>query len=93
MGTVPALVVSVDAFNRGPADLVVVLPITKVGKGIPFHVQVSPPESGLTMVSFVKCEELRSVSKKRFASRLGHVSADTMAAVEDRIVILLDLHP
>jgi mRNA interferase MazF len=92
-GTRPALVVSVDAFNRGPADLAVVLPITSVKKQISFHVPLSPPEGGVTKVSFVKCEDLRSVSKERFARRLGHVSAQTMEAVEDRIVILLDLHP
>ena len=92
-GTRPALVISVDAFNRGPADLAVVLPITSVRKGISFHVQVTPPEGGLTMLSFVKCEDVRSVSKERFVRRLGQVSAQTLAAVEDRIIILLDLHP
>ena len=92
-GTRPALVSSADMFNRGPADLAVVLPITSVRKGISFHVQVTPPEGGLTMLSFVKCEDLRSVSKERFVRRLGQVSAQTLAAVEDRIIILLDLHP
>ena len=36
-GSRPALVViSVDVFNHGPADLVVVLPVTSAAKGIPF---------------------------------------------------------
>jgi mRNA interferase MazF len=87
----PALVVSVDAFNRGPADLVIVVPITSVRKSIPFHIEVQPPEAGLTMPSFIKCEEIRSVSKARFTRRLGLISDTTLKAVEDRLMIVLDL--
>jgi mRNA interferase MazF len=92
-GTRPALVVSEDTFNNGPAGLVIVLPITSVSKGIPFYVEVKPPEGGLTMRSFIKCEEIRGVSKQRLSQRLGEVSARTMEMVADRIKIVLDLHP
>lgn len=90
-GSRPALVVSVDPFNHGPADLVVVLPVTTVAKGIPFHVPVQPPEAGLRQLSFVKCEDIRSVSRARLRDRWGSVRAETMAAVEDRLRILLGL--
>jgi mRNA interferase MazF len=92
-GIGPALIVSEDTFNNGPADLVIVVPITSVGKGIPFHVEVKPPEGGLTMRSFIKCEEIRCVSKQRLSQRLGEVSKRTIENVEDRIKIVLDLHP
>lgn len=91
VGTRPALVLSVDVFNRGPADLVVVLPITSKAKGIPFHVEIAPPEGGLTVRSFVKCEDIRSISKERFLRRCGSVSAETVRLVEDRVRILLGL--
>ncbi len=90
-GTRPALVLSVDRFNHGPAGLVVVLPLTSKAKGIPFHVQVSPPEAGLKKPSFVKCEDVRSLSKERFSRRRGRASTQTMAAIEDRVRILLGL--
>lgn len=90
-GTRPALVISVDAFNEGPADLAVVLPITSQAKHIPFHVEVKPPEGGLSMVSYIKCEDIRSVAKERLRKRCGSVSAGTLEAVEDRIRILLSL--
>ena len=64
-GRRPCLVISVDIFNQGPADLVVVLPIRTKAKGIPFHVLVNPPEAGLTMQSFIKCEDVRSVALQR----------------------------
>lgn len=90
-GRRPGLVVSVDRFNHGPAGLVVVLPITTKQKGIPFHVQVSPPEGGLKRESFIKCEDVRSVAKERLWRRLGRVSQDTVHAVDDRLRILLGL--
>jgi mRNA interferase MazF len=90
-GSRPALVISVDAFNQGPADLVVVLPVTSVAKGIPFHVPVSPPEGGVRQPSFIKCEDVRSVSRSRLQERWGTVGPQTMAAVEDRLRILMGL--
>ena len=90
-GTRPALVVSVDLFNHGPADLVVVLPITSKAKGIPFHIRIDPPEGGLPQASFIKCEDIRCVSKERLLKRCGAVSGDAVADVEDRLRILLGL--
>ncbi len=90
-GVRPALVVSVDKFNHGPADLVVVLPITSKNKNQPIHVPVKPPEGGLSTISFIKCDDIRSVSKQRLKQFYGTVSAQTMAEVEKRIRILLDL--
>ena len=90
-GMRPALVVSVDVFNHGAAELVVVIPITSKAKGIPLHVEVTPPEGGLTLTSFVKCEDLRSISTARLFSRLGKVSSQTVDLVEDRLRILLGL--
>ena len=90
-GVRPALVVSVDTFNHGPAGLAVVLPVTSRGKGIALHVSVDPPEAGLTMRSFIKAEDVRSVAVERLTRRLGQVSRATTDQVEDRLRILLDL--
>jgi mRNA interferase MazF len=90
-GRRPGLVFSVNIFNQGPADLVVVLPITTRPKGIPFHVEVRDSEGGLKQRSFIKCEDIRSISKERLSKRLGAVSSATMGLVEDRLRILLGL--
>jgi mRNA interferase MazF len=90
-GVRPALVVSVDTFNHGPAGLAVLLPVTSRAQGIPLHIPVDPPEGGLGMKSFIKPEDVRSVAVERFTRRLGQVSDATMAQVEDRLRILLDL--
>src|SRR5579863_3818801 len=90
-GARPALIVSVDIFNDGPADLVVAIPLTRTNRKVRWHVAVSPPEGGLASDSFAQCENVRSVSKQRLKRRRGIVSEDTMQRVEDRLRILLGL--
>jgi mRNA interferase MazF len=90
-GSRPALVVSTDTFNRGPADLVVVIPITSKGKCIPLHVAVEPPEGGVKTTSFIKIEDVRSVSKDRLGKRWGSIAPQTLLDVDDRLRILLEL--
>jgi mRNA interferase MazF len=90
-GQRPALVVSVDTFNHGPAGLVVVVPITSRDRGIPLHVRVEPPEGGLKLPSVILCDHVRSVATERLVGRLGTVSAVTLQQVEDRLRILLGL--
>ena len=90
-GVRPGLVVSVDPFNHGPAGLVVLLPLTSIPKGIPFHVELNPPEGGVKVKSFIKCEDIRSVAKDRLSRRWGMVSGTTLTAIEDRLRILLGL--
>jgi mRNA interferase MazF len=87
----PALIVSANRFNRSSAELVVVAPLTSVPKRVRFHVAVQPPEGGLHHASFVKPEDVRSVSTGRLGQRLGRVSPQTLAAVETRLRVLLEL--
>jgi mRNA interferase MazF len=90
-GRRPALVVSINQLNHGPAQLVIILPITSKFRGIPTHVQIDPPDGGLKKQSFALCEAMRSVSADRFAKRLGSVSPAILRAAEDRLRILLGL--
>lgn len=90
-GKRPALIVSDDVFNAGPAGLVIVLPLTSKSKGVRTHVAVQPPEGGLRKMSFIKCEDVRSASIERLEKRLGVISPATMEAVAMRLRILMDL--
>jgi mRNA interferase MazF len=86
-----ALVVSVDIFNHGAAELVVVIPIRSRAKGIPLKVEVTPPDGSLTMTIFIECEDLRSISTSRLVRRLGKISTTVIDSVEDRLRVLLGL--
>lgn len=90
-GKRPALVVSTNAFNNGPAGLVLVLPLTTRERQVPLHVAVDPPNGGVNERSFVMCEMIRSISTDRLIRRFGAVDEPTMRTVEDRLRILQDL--
>jgi mRNA interferase MazF len=90
-GTRPILIISVNTFNHGVADLVVGVPITSKAKGIPLHVEINPPEGGLNVKSFAKCEDVRSISTSRLVRKFGSVSIQTVEKVEDRLRVLLGL--
>ena len=72
-GVRPSLVISTDLFNRGPDRLVVVLPLRTTRPETPLHVGVYLPEGGLRQVSYVQCEDVRSISTERLIQRWGSV--------------------
>jgi mRNA interferase MazF len=90
-GQRPVVVISEDLFNSGPADLVIVLPITSTLRPIPSHVRLAPPDGGLKTESAVLCEAIRSISKGRLVRRWGAVPAAKMKVIEDVLRILLRL--
>jgi mRNA interferase MazF len=94
-GQRPALVVSDDAFNQGPAGLVMVVPLTsKVQKSrhIPAHIPMVAPEGGLKAPSVILCDQLRTISKDRLGQvPWGLVTAATQANVDRVIRTLLGL--
>jgi mRNA interferase MazF len=87
-GRRPALVVSVDKFNEGPAGLVIVAPITAVDKRQPLHVRIEPPEGGVRRPSFAKSEDVRSISVERLVERWASVRRPTLEAVVRRLHLL-----
>lgn len=87
-GRRPVVVVSVDLYNRGPADLVLACPVTSTRRGVLYHVPVDPPEGGLSRPSDILCDAVRSLAKERLHCRLGTVSRRTMTAIEERLRIV-----
>src|SRR5438128_11457355 len=81
-GRRPVLVLSVDFFNAGPADLIVVLPLTSTQRDIPLHVKISKGDGGTRNDSAILCEAIRSISKDRLISRWAALSRQAVADVE-----------
>jgi mRNA interferase MazF len=90
-GQRPALILSADALNASPADLVTVLPLTSRQRPLPSRVALVPPEGGVHLPSWVICEQVRTVSNTRLKSRLGSVAPATMDKVSDIVRMLLAL--
>lgn len=90
-GRRPAVIVSADRFHQGPAQLAFVLPLTRTDRESPWQVALHPPEGGVTATSFVMCDQLRVFSVERLLRRRGEVSRSSLAEIEDRLRVLLDL--
>lgn len=62
----PVLIVSNDANNRA-ANTVTILPITSnVTRIYPFEVLLNPEDSGLSKLSKVQAQQVRTISKQHF---------------------------
>jgi mRNA interferase MazF len=92
-GVRPALIVQRDAGNLAPTyPNTVVVTVSSQGHEIPLHVQLRPTrENGLKNPSWVKCEQLFTVSKERLRGRIGRVTAAELQEVERAIALNLDL--
>lgn len=78
MGRRPAIVVSVEPFNR-TTRLAVCCPITKTRRDTPFHVPV-PDHGGLT--GYVMCEQMKSIDYRvRRAKKIGSAPRELLDEV------------
>lgn len=88
----PAVVVSNDAANRRYHQ-VTLLPITsqKTETVEPFQAFINCEESGLAKNSKALAEQIRTVSKLRITSRIGHLDPETLKKIEGALKVHLDL--
>lgn len=86
----PALVVGpVAAFGPG-MPFVIVCPLTTTRRALSLHVEVEPTAgTGLDETSYVQCELIRSVNRRRLVHRLGAIGADAGRRTTDVIRTLL----
>ena len=94
IGRRPALIVQNDAGNRSmrfPNTIVVA--VSTKGRDIPFHVRLEPsPENGLSEVSYVKCEQVLTISKDRLqGAAWGCITDEELSEVAEAIKLSLDL--
>lgn len=89
----PCLILSVDVYNNGPSDLLIVLPLTSKKKGIPCHIEVKLV--GKQQTSYVMCDQIRCISKERLTignyskDKIGFVDKKTLEDVELCLKVLL----
>lgn len=90
-GSRPAMIVSVDKFNHGPAELVIAIPLTRTRRQIASHVIVPRGEAGLESDSYIMVEAVRSVSKERLLRYRGDLTYPRIEEVEQILRVLLKL--
>lgn len=73
----PALVIGPPSTFGPGFPFVVVVPLTTTDRGLSLHVELEPsPSNGLTDPSYIQCELLRSINRRRLVHRLGAVGPD-----------------
>jgi len=90
-GRRPAVVVSADPLNESRAGVVIVIPTTTTPRGLPSHVEIDPTSSGLDEVSYMKCEDVKSIAEQRLIARLGRVSDAALFEVARVLRFLLNI--
>lgn len=87
----PALVVGPPRTFGPDFPFVVVCPLTRTARGLSLHVEIEPTEdSGLDDISYIQCELLRSISRRRLVHHLGHIDPVASRQVTDILSTYLD---
>lgn len=88
-----ALIVQTDAANSNTCyPNTIVAAVSTSGRTVATHVPLSPsPLNGLSAPSFVKCEQLVTISKGRLQARLGQLEPQELAQVNTALGQSLDL--
>ena len=80
-----------EALSEGPVGVLMVVPMTSARRGLPSHIGIDDPDSGLNQVGYAKCEDLKSMSEHRLAHRIGSIDPAATAAIVRVLRFLLDL--
>lgn len=85
-GRRPALVIQNDIGNQySPTTIIAAVSTQAPPKSYPFHVRITPTESGLSADSVIKCEQIITIDKDRLGERIGSIPVARMRDVENAL--------
>src|SRR5262249_15305206 len=86
-GRRPALIIQENPASVNPNyPLRIVAAVSTKGGPFPSHVAIQPTtKNGLTALSYVKCEQIQTVSKARLLQKIGELEATDMANIENAL--------
>jgi mRNA interferase MazF len=93
LGRRPAVIIQTDAANTNPRyPNTIVLTLSTKGLPVATHVALVPdPQNALREPSWVKCEQILTISKDRLLTHWGTLSATDLKRVEAAIKTALSL--
>jgi mRNA interferase MazF len=87
----PALIISND-INNEKAPTITVIPITSnIEKIYPFEVIIASIESGLSKKSKAKCNQIRTIDKRRLHNFIGEITTEELKNIEKALLIHLGI--
>lgn len=87
----PVVFVSAQPWLDSHPPVITVVPVTRTYRGRSTHLDVEPGSSGLSAVSYVRCEDIRAVSPLRLERRLGRVDDVVLLKIDLMLKRLLGL--
>jgi mRNA interferase MazF len=88
----PALVIGPPDMFGPDFPFVIVIPLTTARRGLSLHVEVEAThDTGLDDTSYVQCELIRSVNRRRLIHRVGAIDLPTSRQVTEIVRTLLNL--
>ena len=92
-GVRPSLIIQNDFGNKNPNfPNTIVLTISTKGREIPFHVKLIPNQlNGLSDISYIKTEQILTISKDRLMKKIGKVSNEELILVSNGAKLVLDM--
>jgi mRNA interferase MazF len=92
-GRRPALIIQENPASANSSyPLTLVAAVSTRGRPIPSHVAIQPsPQNGLSAPSYVKCEQIQTVSKERVIQRIGELDDRDIARVDQALKKVLAL--
>jgi mRNA interferase MazF len=79
-----------DMFGPG-FPFVIVCPLTTTRRGLSLHVEIeASPSNGLVATSYVQCELLRSINRRRLVHQLGFLGSSAAIQVGEVVRSLLN---
>jgi len=89
--TRPALIIS-NNINNEVSETVTVIPLTSnIEKIYPFETLIPASRTGLSMDSKAKCNQIRTIDKKRLVKPIGRISKDKLHEVGQAVIIHLGI--
>ena len=91
-GVRPVLIIQNDMGNRHSPTVIAAAITSQLNKAkLPTHIELLDPHCGLTKVSVVLLEQIRTLDKRRLRERMGRLDEEKMAQVATAIAVSFGL--
>ncbi|MBO5472462.1 MAG: type II toxin-antitoxin system PemK/MazF family toxin [Lachnospiraceae bacterium] len=92
-GVRPVLIIQNDVGNKHSPTVICAAITSKMNKAkLPTHIELSAGKYDMVKDSVILLEQLRTIDKKRLKDRVCHLDQDIMQAVNEGLMVSLELH-
>jgi len=92
-GIRPALIIQNDLANQNNRyPNTIVLAVSTKGKPVSFHIEIKPSmNNGLKEISYIKCEQVMTISKDRLVNKIGVLEDEYKAKIDKALIRTLNI--